>query len=58
MQLFDKILTLCPLLTTDDFGMDGTIKLRNDSTGDGEYIAEWSNLQYAKPTKQQLNTVE
>ena len=56
MTLYDKIITLYPDLTSDDFAPDtGTIVLQNDSDGRGDYIREWNHPTLAKPTQEQLN---
>jgi hypothetical protein len=46
MELFDKIIATYPELTSEDFGIRGTIKLQDDSDGLGAYIAKW---EYSKP---------
>lgn len=46
MNLYEKIVDALPELTADDFGINGTIQLRNDSDGKGDYIAKW---EYSKP---------
>lgn len=43
MELWEKILNIYPELTSDDFGMFGTIELRDDSDGNGAYIAKWNH---------------
>jgi len=55
MDLFTKIITLYPSLTVDDFSpRDGTIELRNDSDGNGDYIAKWEHPTLPRPTEEQL----
>jgi hypothetical protein len=47
MSLFDNIIAVYPELTNDDFdSFTGSILLRNDSDGEGDYIAKW---EYSKP---------
>ena len=47
MSLYDKIMAVYPELTNDDFEpIIGSISLRNDSDGAGDYIAKW---EYSKP---------
>jgi hypothetical protein len=46
MDLFTQITTAYPELTTDDFGLKGSIELQDDSDGLGAYIAKW---EYSKP---------
>lgn len=46
MELFDKIVETYPELTTEDFGLRGTIMLQDDSDGLGAFIAKW---EYSKP---------
>ena len=59
MTLYDKILTLRPNLTTDDFAPDtGTIVLQNDSDGRGDYIREWNHATETQPTQEELDGVE
>jgi hypothetical protein len=45
LTLFEKIKNAYPELTDDDF-LDGTIRLRNDLDGLGDYIEKW---EYDKP---------
>lgn len=59
MTLYEKIITLYPSLTKDDFRPDtGTIMLQNDSDGRGDYIKEWNHPTLAKPTQEQLDGVQ
>ena len=46
MSLYDEIIAALPELTNDDFGQNGTIKLQDDSDGQGAYIAKW---EYSQP---------
>jgi hypothetical protein len=52
MSLFDDIIKTYPELTSADFGMNGTISLRNDSDGLGDYIEKW---EYSKPVPSGLS---
>ena len=52
MTLYDKIKTLYPELTNDDFLT--VIHLQNDSDGRGDYIAKWEHPTLPKPTDEQL----
>jgi len=52
MTLYEKIRTLYPSLTQQDF-LD-TIFLQNDSDGKGDYIAKWEHPTLVKPTEDQL----
>jgi hypothetical protein len=55
MNLYDKIKTIYPELTDDDFGgLNATIYLRNDSDGKGDYIEKWTHPVYPQPSKEQL----
>jgi hypothetical protein len=54
MNLYDKIIAIYPSLTDDDFDLDGTITLQNDSDGKGDYIAKWEHPTLAKPTDEEL----
>ena len=59
MTLYEKITTLYPSLTNEDFTPDtGTIMLQNDSDGRGDYIKEWNHPTLAKPTQAQLDGVQ
>ena len=46
MALYDDIIASVPTLTVEDFGIRGTIELRDDSDGQGAYIEKW---EYNKP---------
>ena len=52
MTLYDKIMALYPSLTQEDFLT--TIRLQNDSDGNGDYIAKWEHPTLKKPTDEQL----
>lgn len=53
MTLYEKIITIYPQLTSDDFlGNNATILLQNE--GNGDYIAKWEHPTLAKPTDEQL----
>jgi hypothetical protein len=54
MTLIEKIKTLYPSLEEKDFYPEGTIFLKNDSDGKGDYIAKWEHPTLAKPTEEQL----
>lgn len=51
MSLFNKIIEKYPELTDSDFGSNGSISLRNDSDGVGDYIEKWK---YSKPIPEGL----
>jgi hypothetical protein len=54
-MLYEKIKTLYPQLTNDDFDdIRGTIILQNDSDGKGDYIAKWEHPTLARPTDEEL----
>ena len=59
MTLYEKIKSIYPLLTNEDFNimLNGTIVLQNDSDGRGDYIAKWEHPTLAQPTKEQLDGV-
>jgi len=58
MTLYEKIITLYPQLTDEDFAPDtGTIMLQNDSDGRGDYIKEWNHPSLTKPTQEELDNV-
>ena len=52
--MFEKIISIYPQLTVDDFSPRGTIRLQNDSDGKGDYIAKWEHPTLAKPTDEEL----
>ena len=55
MTLLEKIKQIYSLLTDMDFHpLEGSIGLRNDSDGKGDYIAKWEHPTLAKPTEEQL----
>ena len=51
-MLYDKIKTLYPELTDDDFVRK--IILQNDSDGKGDYIAKWEHPTLPRPTDDAL----
>ena len=58
MTLYEKIKALYPELQDADFGpIVGTIRLQNDSDGNGDYIAAWNHPTLAQPTDEQLAAV-
>jgi len=57
MTLYEKIITLYPQLTGEDFAPEGTIMLQNDSDGRGDYIKEWNHPSLTKPTQEELDNV-
>jgi len=55
MTLYEKIKTIYPELADSEFRqIGGTIQLRNDSDGKGDYIAKWEHPTLPKPTEEQL----
>ena len=56
MTLYEKIKALYPELTDRDF-MD-TIRLQNDSDGNGDYIKSWNHPTLTQPTQAQLDAAE
>jgi hypothetical protein len=56
MTLPEKIKALYPELTERDFTT--VIQLQNDSDGRGDYIAKWEHPTLAKPTDEQLASIE
>jgi hypothetical protein len=55
MTLYEKIKTLYPELTDNDFLT--VITLQNDSDGKGDYIAKWEHPTLPRPTEEQLNGI-
>jgi hypothetical protein len=53
MSLYEKIKSIYPELTTQDFLT--VITLQNDSDGRGDYIAAWDHPTLPRPTEEQLN---
>jgi hypothetical protein len=58
MVLHDKIRVIYPGLVDKDFSFEGSILLRNDSDGKGDYIAKWEHPTLPRPTDEQLAAVE
>ena len=56
MTLYDKIMTLYPSLTQQDFMT--VIRLQNDSDGRGDYIKSWNHPSLSQPTQEQLDGVK
>lgn len=54
MSIYEKILTLYPELTEEDFSPKGCIILQNDLDEKGDYIAKWEHPTLPKPTEDQL----
>lgn len=54
MSLYEKIKTLYPELSSDDFDIRGSIILQNDGDGKGDYIAKWEHPTLPRPTEEQL----
>ena len=56
MNIYEKIKTIYPQLTDNDFGLGraATILLQNDSDGKGDYIAKWEHPTLPRPTEEQL----
>ena len=55
MTLFEKILTIYPELTIDDFSPSrGTIVLVDNNDGRGVFIESWNHPTLLQPTEAQL----
>ena len=54
MTLYEKIISIYPELTVNDFCSTGTITLQNDSDGKGDYIAKWGHPTLPRPTDEEL----
>jgi len=52
ITLYEKIKAIYPELTDRDF-LD-TIRLQNDSDGNGDYISKWEHPTLARPTDEEL----
>jgi len=58
MTLYDKIKLIYSSLTISDFDpMTGTIRLQNDSDGNGDYIKSWNHPTLTQPTQSQLDAI-
>lgn len=57
MNLYQKIITIYPALTPNDFFPNGGILLQNDLDNEGDYIAQWEHLIYACPTQAELDAL-
>ena len=57
MNLKEKIKQLRPNITDEDFYPDSNIELRDNSTGDGPYIAHWNHPTETQPTQEELDNV-
>jgi len=57
MNLYEKIIALYPSLTENDFSLKGTIRLQNDSDGNGDYIKSWNHPTLTRPTQAQLDAI-
>ena len=57
MKLYEKIIVIYPTLENVNFLSNG-ILLQNDSDGQGDYIALWNHPTLARPTQEQLDSVE
>ena len=56
MTLSEKIMTIYPEITTEDFSpFEGTIVLQDNCDGKGAYIAKWEYPTLAKPTDEELS---
>jgi hypothetical protein len=58
MTLYEKIIAIYPTLTVNDFMPTGTILLKNDSDGKGDYIKFWNHPSLPQPTQEQLDGVK
>ena len=54
MTLFEKIMAIYPEIPQKEF-MNGSIMLKDDSDGNGAYIAKWEHPTLARPTQEQLD---
>jgi hypothetical protein len=58
MNLYEKIITIYPSLTENDFMCrNATITLQNDSDGNGDYIKSWNHPTLTQPTQAQLDAI-
>ena len=54
-MLFEKIKTIYPDLSSEEF--DKYITLQNDSDGKGDYIKFWGHPSLPQPTQEQLDAI-
>ena len=52
MTLVEKIMSIYPELTINDFFL--TITVQNDSDGKGDYIAKWEHPTLPRPSDEEL----
>jgi hypothetical protein len=52
--MYEKIKTIYPELTIEDFSPRGTIQLQDNSDGSGVFIAKWEHPTLARPTDEEL----
>ncbi len=57
MTLVEKIKAIYPELTDFNFG-PSCIWIQDDSDGKGPYITKWEHPTLARPTQEQLDSVE
>jgi hypothetical protein len=57
MTLYEKIILIYPELN-EQILINVGITLQNDSDGRGDYIAKWEHPTLARPTQEQLDSVE
>ena len=55
--MYEKIKTIYPELTDNDFSPFGTIRLENALDERGDYIARWSHPTLKQPTQAELNAI-
>jgi len=59
MTLYEKITSIYSELTDADFDpIRGTIHLRNNSDGKGDYIKSWQHPTLVQPTQEQLDAIK
>jgi len=56
MTLYEKIISIYPQLTERDFMT--VIILQNVGDNRGDYIAKWEHSSLARPTQEQLDSLE
>jgi hypothetical protein len=56
MTLYEKIISIYPQLTERDFMT--VIILQNVGDSRGDYIAKWEHSTLARPTQEQLDSLE
>jgi hypothetical protein len=55
MNIIDKIKSIYPQLSDNDFSTLGTIVVQDNCDGQGPFIAKWGHPNLLQPTIEQIN---